>query len=78
MSGFEYEEYELHPINQAYLSKCGEYFESNAEAIKDGIIYEFKIKWKIKKGYEHSDDIDDNCDACNWDEFEVTELGEKL
>lgn len=77
MSGFQYKDYLLYPVQQAYISDCGKYYIANAEAIKDDITYEFRMTWCIKEDRDLND-VTDESEACNWDEFEVQELGVKL
>ena len=83
MSGFNYTDksgikHKIYPSQQPYISDCGQYYLAFARSIDEKeIVYEFNLKWEIKEGYDIRDSSDES-NACNWDDFEVTELGEEL
>lgn len=72
------QEHNIYPICNAHISDCGTKYLAPAESIdNDNRTWEFILCWQIKDGIDINN-VDDQADACNWDEYQVEELGEAL
>lgn len=76
--GFQYKNHNIF-IQDAYIADDGLHYEAFGTSIDENEIeWEFKLIWKIKDSHINNFDETDESNACNWDEFEVIELGEAL
>jgi len=76
--GFQYKNHNIY-IENPYVSKDKKHYQAFGASIdENGIEWEFKLLWKIKEEFIGNEDITCESDICNWDEFEVIELGQKL
>ena len=80
MSPFIHNGNKIYVTQQPYIEETndhGTHYRAGAEYDKDGKTFDCLMIWKIKEGFIIND-IEDECEACDWDEFQVVEMGEKL
>ena len=75
MQALQYKNHNIYLTQKAYIAEDGTHYQAHGTSIDgQGIEYEFLLTWDIKNTHDETDEST----ACDWEIYEVKELGEKL